>query len=389
VNRGQVTPALPSGTALRLEALDRFVQEIRAVDVEQVVAAREVLDIRRQALLAIAVADVRGQLDTVEVAQMLSALADAAIDGAMRVAAHREARQSSGPLPRLAVIGMARLGGRELGYLGDVDVLWVHEPAAGQSAAAAAALAQAVARVSMGLLARPEIPGTVLHLDARLRPGGRYGAVSRTLAAYRSHYSRASGEDRQAVLRARWVAGDEELGQRFLAMVDGVRYRPDVSADDVAQLRRLQRRRETASIPAGLDRALHLEFGPGGLARVEFLAQILQLQHAHAVPDLRTTSTLAALEAATDAGLLDTTDQDVLRAGWIRASSMRSVIMLAGGVASDVIPSDPSMLTPIARLMGWHPADAVADLLTDYRRGGAETQAAIDRVLGGESVAAR
>src|SRR5581483_5161266 len=114
-----------------------------------------------------------------------------------------------------------------------------------------------------------------------------------------------SAWEAQALLRARFVAGDADLGARFIAMIDPVRYPAGgIAPADLVEIRRLKGRVDSERLPRGADPTTHTKLGRGGLADVEWTIQLLQLQHAHAVPALRTPSTSAALRAAAKAGLL-------------------------------------------------------------------------------------
>ena len=136
----------------------------------------------------------------------------------------------------------------------------------------------------------------------------------RTLASYRAYYERWSVPwEAQALLRAEPVAGDRQLGARFTALADELRYPAGGISDDfVREIRRIKARMEAERMPRGVDPALHLKLGPGGLADVEWVVQLLQLRHAHAVPGLRTTRTMAGLAAAARAGLVGEGDTTAL-----------------------------------------------------------------------------
>ena len=197
------------------------------------------------------------------------------------------------PLPtRFAVIAMGRFGGHECGYGSDADVLFVHDPLPGRPEKEASDAAHAVAAELRRLLMLP-VPDPALIVDADLRPEGRQGPLVRTLASYRAYYRRWSAPwEAQALLRAEPAAGDEDLGARFTRMIAEFRYPLDgVSPAAVREIRRIKARMEAERIPRGADRALHVKLGPGGLSDVEWTVQLLQLQHAHAVPSLRTTRT--------------------------------------------------------------------------------------------------
>jgi glutamate-ammonia-ligase adenylyltransferase len=206
----------------------------------------------------------------------------------------------------------------------------------------------------------------------------------RTLASYRAYYRRWSAPwEAQALLRAEPVAGDAALGADFTALADQYRY-PDGGIDQAAvrEIRRLKARMEAERIPRGTDPALHLKLGPGGLADVEWVAQLFQLQHAHATRPLRTTRTLAALDAAVTAGLLAGPDADALAAAWRLAARIRDGNMLVRGRPSDVLPAGPAELSAVARLIGYAPSDSRA-LLDDYRRTARRARSVMERVFYG------
>ena len=146
---------------------------------------------------------------------------------------------------------------------------------------AATRAAHAVAERVRALLSRPG-PDPALLVDAGLRPEGRQGPLVRTLASYRAYYRRWSvAWEAQALLRAEFVAGDSDVGAAFMAMADEIRY-PEGGIDQAAirEIRRIKARMEAERMPRGVEPALHLKLGPGGLADVEWVAQLLQLRHA-------------------------------------------------------------------------------------------------------------
>ena len=171
------------------------------------------------------------------------------------------------------------------------------------------------------------------------RKGSR-GRSSARLAACAAYYARrAAPWESQALLRAEFAVGDAELGAQFIALADRYRYPAGGLSDQAArEIRRIKARVEAERIPRGTDRALHLKLGPGGLSDVEWTVQLLQLQHGHAIDGLRTTRTLAALDAAVDAGLVEASDAAALRAAWRFAARIRNAIMLVRGRPGDSLP---------------------------------------------------
>src|SRR3954469_11967497 len=208
---------------------------------------RVIRGLRRQELLRVACADLLGRLDVVGVGQALTDIAVATLQAGLDVALRAHAADSGievADVPMdLAVIGMGRLGGAEMGYGSDADVLFVHRAREGADEAKASAAANAVAHTLRRLLGEPA-PDPAFAVDADLRPEGRQGALVRSLSAFREYYERwVSVWEVQALLRATPVAGDEGLGAEFMAMVDPLRYPAEgLTADQVAEIRRIKAR---------------------------------------------------------------------------------------------------------------------------------------------------
>lgn len=256
------------------------------------------------------------------------------------------------PFP-FALIGMGRYGGRELGFAGDVDLIAVYEPADGHDAAEQARQAAAIAAKIRNLVSDPRF---ILDLDFDLRPEGKNGPLARSLEAYRTYYTRWSHTwEAQALLRARFVAGDAALGRAFIALADEIRYPESFGAEAERDVRTMKARVEAERLPFGAEPRRNLKLGPGGLSDVEWLVQLMQLQHAHRLPALRVVSTLPALHAITDAGLLARADAALLEAAWRLASAVRSAIVLSSGKSADDLSTDRGELEGIARILGLPP----------------------------------
>ncbi|WP_248959479.1 bifunctional [glutamine synthetase] adenylyltransferase/[glutamine synthetase]-adenylyl-L-tyrosine phosphorylase [Sphaerisporangium perillae] len=353
-----------------------------AHDAETAVAAVRAL--RRRELLRTAVAGLVGRVDIEEVGQALSELNDVTIQAALDSAIHKISLERRGEFPtRFAVIAMGRLGGYECSYGSDADVMFVHSPHEGVAEKVAADAAQAVANEVRRLLARPA-PDPPLLIDPDLRPEGRQGPLVRTLASYAAYYRRWSSPwESQALLRARFSAGDPGLGAQFLELIEPLRYPAEGIGDAaVREIRRLKARMEAERLPRGADPLLHTKLGRGGLSDVEWLAQLIQLRNAYDLPELRTTRTLEALRAAVGAGLLASTDEEVLAEAWRFASQIRDAIMLVRGRAGDSIPGDVRERMLISRALGY-PPDGSEDFVEDYLRTTRRARVVVERVFYG------
>ncbi|HEY5554643.1 MAG TPA: bifunctional [glutamine synthetase] adenylyltransferase/[glutamine synthetase]-adenylyl-L-tyrosine phosphorylase, partial [Cellulomonas sp.] len=354
---------------------------------EPVGAATALRALRRRELARTAVADVLGVVTGTSAALSLSMAADVVLAGALRIATEevRHDRGLDADPTRLLVVAMGRLGGRELGYASDADVLFVHDPSVDADPTQAQEFALAVASRLRQLLGEVG-PEPALEVDADLRPEGRNGPLVRSFDSYREYYERWSSPwESQALLRARPVAGDMTLGTAFTDLVAPLRY-PVGGLDHtvVREVRRIKARVEAERLPRGVDPARHLKLGRGGVADVEWTAQLLQLQHADEVPGLRTTATLEALSAAAAAGLLDAADAEALAAAWELASRLRDAIVLwtgrTGGAHADVLPHDRQTLAGIARVVGY-PSGSGGELEEDYLRTARRARAVVERVF--------
>jgi glutamate-ammonia-ligase adenylyltransferase len=349
-------------------------------DPESAVAFARAL--RRRELFRIAAGDVLRLVSVADVEEALTDVAAATLQGALDVAARAVEAARGAPLPtRLAVVAMGRFGGRELSYASDADVLFVHDPLQGADEREASEAAHAVVGEMRRLLSVPS-PDPPLVVDADLRPEGRQGPLVRSLASYAAYYDRwAHVWESQALLRADPVAGDEELGRRFVELVDPIRYRPGgLDEAAVREIRRLKARVEAERLPRGADPALHTKLGPGGLADVEWTVQLLQLRHAADVATLRTTRTLEALTAATEAGLLEEAPARVLAHAWRTASRVRNAVLLVRGRPGDSLPTDLRELSGVAGVLGYPPG-AAGSLVDDYRRATRRARAVVDAVF--------
>jgi len=367
-------------------SLDALVAEARAAvarheDPDSAVSALRAL--RRRELFRIAACDVLGLIDESAIMRGLTDVTEATLVGTLDVAERTvAAARPDGQLPtRMALVAMGRFGGRELGYSSDADLVFVHDPLPGADEQEASDAAFAVANDIRRLLMAPS-PDPALEIDADLRPEGRQGPLVRSLESYRAYYDRWSAPwEAQALLRARPFAGDEGLRDAFARMIDPLRW-PEggISEADTREMRRLKARMESERLPRGADPSMHLKQGRGGLADVEWVAQLLQLRHAADVPGLRTTSTLEALDVAVDSDLLDASDAATLRASWLLATRVRNAIMLASGRASDSVPTSGPALVAVAHLLGYRPP---VDLLEEYRRTTRRARGVVERVFYG------
>jgi glutamate-ammonia-ligase adenylyltransferase len=346
--------------------------------VRAIMAART---LRRRELARIASADLLGMLEVTDVCKALTSVWVAVLQAALD-AVVRANTPTSGPPARIAVIGMGRLGGSELGYGSDADVMFVCEPMDGVDESVAVKWSVTIAEQVRARLGTPSADPP-LEVDANLRPEGRNGPLVRTLASYEAYYAQwAQGWEIQALLRAHRVAGDPDLGERFLLMIDKTRYPAGgVSAEAVQEIRRIKARVDAERLPRGADPNTHTKLGRGGLADIEWTVQLMQLRHAHRVQSLRGTSTLETLDAIGAAELIAEGDIDLLRQAWLTATRARNALVLVRGKPTDQLPGPGRQLNAVALAAGWHNDDG-GEFLDNYLRVTRRAKTVVRKVFG-------
>lgn len=301
----------------------------------------------RRCLLSIAARDVCGTIDVAQTAAELADLATATLRAALRIAS--AAAPEDAAACRLAVIAMGKCGGNELNYVSDVDVIFVGDAPAGADEGKAVQAATRLASHLMRICSETTIEGTIWPVDANLRPEGRNGPLVRTLASHLAYYQRwAKTWEFQALLKARAVAGDPDLGAQYIDAITPLVWQAAERENFVADVQKM-RRRVVDNIPAAqVDRELKL--GPGGLRDVEFAVQLLQLVHGRSDAGLHSGTTLDALHALAAGGYVGRTDAAQLNDAYRFLRAMEHRIQLHRLRRTHLVPEDEADLRrPAAR----------------------------------------
>jgi glutamate-ammonia-ligase adenylyltransferase len=312
-------------------------------------------------LFGIVARDLLGQADTRRVGRDLATLAEATLEVAL-----------AGLEPRLpfAVVAVGRFGGAELAYGSDLDVLFVYDGEGAEDVAEAERLAGGLRRVVGGSSPARRI----YEVDADLRPEGRQGPLARSLVGFHTYHQRwALTWERQAMTRARAVAGDPALGKGLVDLLAPFVWRTP-GEEEVKEIRRMKARIEAERLPAGEDPDFHLKLGRGALADVEFTVQLLALTH-----DVRSPTTLTALDRLEGIGAVSAADADVLRTAFAFCETARNRAHLISDTAGDSLPQDPLALARLARSLG----TTAAGLRNDYRRVTRRCRAVVERLFYG------
>jgi glutamate-ammonia-ligase adenylyltransferase len=337
------------------KSLDIMCEELCAAQQDGVEPMETARFWKRSEMVRIGTEDVMGLVDIEQTQAEMTSLAEACLRLAVEHA-QRELKRTRFPF---IVVGMGKFGGMELGYGADLDVLFV-----GGTDASDQADASKLASGVIDFMSRQTSAGNLFPLDARLRPDGEKGTLASSLDAHRDYYAkRAQLWERQALIKARFIAGDATLGRDFMQMAHEIAYGRALTAEELAQLKQMRHRIETER---GDQQHLELEFktGPGGLVDVEFLTQALQLRHGHAHAQLRIAHTLAVLNRLTALGLVDEEQSALLRKNYFFLRRIELVLRRVENTSVSKIPSDDREQQRLAKRLGFSSA---ADFLRAYR----------------------
>ncbi len=321
----------------------------------------------RRWLLRLAARDLVHGLGVDDAAAELADLAAGTLDTGLAIARQRMGEDAA--LARLAVIGMGKCGGHELNYISDVDVIFVHAPVGDVDEQRAGRVATKLAAHVIQICSTPTSEGNIWEVDAALRPEGKAGPLTRTMASHRGYYERwAEPWEFQALLKARPVAGDRALGEEFRAMVEPLVWTV-AEREGFVEAARTMRQRVLDHIPAkSADRELKL--GVGGLRDVEFAVQLLQLVHGRADERIRPPTTLSALAELTRGGYVGREDGEALHEAYAFLRHLEHRIQLYRLRRTHLLPEDPEVLRLLGRGLGWFkdPAEELDRVWQHHRR---------------------
>lgn len=320
--------------------LDRELVE----DVERAGEVDGLRRFRRRAMLRTAARDLGGAAFEDVVAE-ISDVAEACLALACRIAAPEG----------LAIVALGKLGGAELNYASDVDLLFIHGRGGPEPVEDAERRAAAIIR----LLSEPSAEGVALRVDPTLRPGGRGGALSRSLDAMREYYATGAATwERQALIKARPVAGDASLGAAFVEAVAPFVYPEHLAAQAIDEVRRVKVRLEEYVRARG-KAAIEVKRGWGGIRDVEFAVQLLQIVHGRRDERLREPNTLRALGALAAEGYVADADAEALADAYRFLRTLEHRLQIVRDLQTHDLPSDRAARTTLARSLGLEGADSL------------------------------
>jgi [glutamine synthetase] adenylyltransferase / [glutamine synthetase]-adenylyl-L-tyrosine phosphorylase len=347
--------------------------------------------------LCVGVRDILGKEDTSAVTGVLSDIAEACL---AQIAAREYERLAAkfgvptrgegsrkGQPCEMAIVAMGKLGGREMNYHSDLDVVFLFE-ADGQTAPLHfgprnqttsnqhffSELGQRIIKAASRLGAY----GRLYEIDARLRPTGKSGSLANSLDELARYFALGSGKlwERQALCKARVVYGSRRVAKAAMTTIYQAALDHGWSPAHAGEIRQMRHRMEETAAGGNLKR------GPGGIVDVEFLVQMLQLKHGRRNARVRSPNTLAALAALAEADALPKADAEFLARSYRFLRTVEGRLRLMNSAARDRLPEDPTELAKLAHLLGVPSSDAV---LADFDRYTRETRECFDRIFDREA----
>ena len=351
---------------------------------------------KAEELIRIALHDLGGALVLEDATVQLSELAEVCLEGALRLS-REEMEKNFGGLRggRFAILGMGKLGGKEIDYNSDLDLVFIYDApdearsqGGGTDGLDAHDYHVRLGQKLMTFLSAPTEEGTAYKIDLRLRPSGRFGPMVSSLAAFR-HYHRTSSElwERQALIKARFVAGEPSLGAEAEQVAADFAYGTALTQAGIGEIHRLRMRMERELAQENPSR-FNLKKGKGGMVDIEFLTQMLQLSHGHRLPEIRQRGTLAALRALHHQKIIRKAEYLLLSEGYLFLRRLDHRLRLVRDQSLDVLDREPDQLYGIAQALGYKDASKTAPkgkrrpgnlLLRDYELRRERIRACYDR----------
>ncbi|MCX7777806.1 MAG: hypothetical protein N2381_07105 [Armatimonadetes bacterium] len=334
---------------------------------------------RRRETLRIIAADILGMMRYEDVVDELTALAEATVKTALDIAL----QQVGASIPQeecgFLIVALGKLGGLELNYSSDIDLMFIYDRASLLSWAlgspsskpdskhaqhTASLIAEKLSQAILKGLSEVTNYGRAYRVDLRLRPYGRSGPMALEWGAMMSYYeSWAMAWERMALIKARPIAGDVRLSLRFARFVESYVYMAPLEYDAFSALREIRRHSEEAAAASSRN---HVKAGRGGIRDVEFVVQLLQLTFGSQFDSLKIPNTLHAIEELRKLSLLTDEEANSLRESYIFLRTLEHMLQIAEHLPMHELPALPDELEKVARRMGYA-EEPIRSLTLDYR----------------------
>ena len=338
---------------------------------------------KNEEFIRIGLHDLGGAIDLIETLSQLSDLADASVEAVLDMTL-TELNKNHGAIPdgRFTIIGGGKMGGRELDYNSDLDLIFVYD--ASEEAQSDGGLHEPLpahdfyvrlGQKLLSYLSAPTEEGILYKIDMQLRPSGKSGPLVSSLAAFREYHKSSSQLwERQALIKTRSVAGDKTLGAEVEKITAAFAYDKGLAPGDIGEIHHMRMRMER-ELAAENDTRFNLKKGRGGLVDIEFITQMLQLAYGHRFPKLRQRSTLAALQGLNEQKVLKLNEYRLLSEGYLFLRKLDHRLRLERDQSIDAFEADPGRLEGIALALGYGSASSARrrkvksgeKLIEDYR----------------------
>ncbi|MFN8544639.1 MAG: bifunctional [glutamate--ammonia ligase]-adenylyl-L-tyrosine phosphorylase/[glutamate--ammonia-ligase] adenylyltransferase [Candidatus Binatia bacterium] len=344
---------------------------------------------RHEEFLRIGVHDVEAEMPVAAVGRQLTAVAEACVRAAIGIARQevlaRTGLPPEAPVDGLAIVAMGKLGGAELNYNSDLDVIFVYDPGERGWWSARAdphAFFTRVAQRTISALQTPTREGIAYKIDTRLRPSGNQGPLVSSLESFVAyHQEGAAIWERQALIKARVVSGPPALRAAVDDAIARFVYGPGLSPAEAAEIARMRERIELErGGPA--DARVNIKTGRGGLVDVEFVVQMLQLRHGGTIAAVRARETTAAIAALAEAGVLGPDDARTLADGYGFLRALENRLRIEQDQPAEYLDTAPETLGALAHRLGYAGPDAAERLRVEHVAVGEAIRATFDRLVG-------
>jgi glutamate-ammonia-ligase adenylyltransferase len=372
-----------------------------AVLLDQTDYFEEQLDVlrryRNEEFLRIGLNDIHGRLGQSEITSQLSLLGETCLDAAFRLGVQELKRfgrptftdGSSTKEASLAVIGMGKLGGGDLNYHSDLDIIFVYDHQGttdGEKQISNHEYFAKLAQKVISVLTMQTREGYVYKIDTRLRPSGNAGPLVTSLESFLEyHRKEAQIWERQALTKARVVLGDETLASQLEEVIRQTVYGASIDDDGRREIHRLRMRMENELAKETAD-SYNIKTGRGGMVDVEFAVQYLQLKYGCRCPELRTTSTIVALKEIRTAGLLSEGEAEALLTGYKFLRKLENRLRIIHDYSVNDLSGTRSYINKLALRLGYDPKlkNPGAVLISDYEETTGRIRECYDRILAHE-----
>ena len=324
--------------------------------------------------LRIGVRYIIGEADIEGTLADLSSLAETHVENSYQIAVKKQKTRygKEKKIPdRFAIIGMGKLGGGEINFKSDLDLVFVYEDSKSDSLFSESVVLfyTKIYQLINELTSQVTSSGYAYKIDSDLRPEGKSGPIVNSIKSYEDYYrGRARTWEQQAMVRARFIAGNHQTGQNFINMVKNFTYRPKLEYESIIEISRLRERIEKGLAEETI-KGKNVKLGYGGLADIEFAVQILQMMHGGKNIRLRETNTLSAVVQLDTLGIIDHKDSENIKKHYLFMRNLECALRIQNHTLMSHLPKEQEKLLILAKFLrysGKNQTDIVEKFRSDY-----------------------